>query len=257
MTGRSPQTRVLLWSSPRSVSTAFEHSVCSLPQVKGFHEPYSSAFYLGEEKRSPRYRDAEPLTGFRYAQVRERLEAQYPEAQALFVKDMAYAFERDLSLLPAGYTHSFLIRDPRHSVTSLHRILSGGNVPEWREFIELEISLEDLRWLFQVRRDCGEKPALVVADDLLRSPESIMAQYCEAVGLEYDPSMLSWEAPLSDERSVVWQGDWYETLASSGGFDGRVTERTPDLDSLPSEVRRAIDANLPIYEELREYRIRP
>ena len=40
-----PPTRVLLWSAPRSMSTAFERSIRELDGVKVIHQPHSMAYY--------------------------------------------------------------------------------------------------------------------------------------------------------------------------------------------------------------------
>lgn len=251
-----PRTRVLLWSAPRSISTAFEHSVGSLPGVIGFHEPFSSAFYLGEEKSSPRYAGDESLPGFRYSEVRESLEADYPEAAALFVKDMAYAIEGDLDRLPSGFTHSFLIRDPRRSIPSFYKIMATGKLPQWIEFMPEEVELSALEALYEHFESMyGKRPAVVDADDLLSDPAGIMTAYCAAVGLEFNDSMLQWDASESVKRLAVWEGDWYETLSSSTGFDSGRARIESVFDGLPGKVSTAIDAAMPVYERMRSRRL--
>ena len=144
MTGARGCPRVFLWSAPRCISTAFEHSVRTLEGIRTFHEPFSAAVYLGEERTSPRYADVDPIPGFRFAEVKQRLEAQSPRMRGVFVKDMAYAALDHLAYLPCGFRHTFLIRDPRRSLPSLHRVEASGRVPAWSTFIPEEAGFRQM-----------------------------------------------------------------------------------------------------------------
>ncbi len=252
-----PSTRIILWSLPRSVSTAFEHSVRSLAGVRGFHEPYSAAYYLGEEMRSPRYKGVEPVPDCRFQDIKASLESDDPGCEAFFVKDMAYTLGEDYSLLPEGYTHSFLIRDPRWSIPSLYRILESGKAAHWDDFIPEEFDYAALARLREHLFGHGQVCPIIDSEDLLAEPAATMRAYCDAVGLAYDPAMLSWDSSESEDRWAVWGVEWYETLSGSNGFMVRPRGAEPELGGLPGPVLAAIEAALPVYEGLRAERLVP
>ena len=49
-----------LWATPRSTSTAFERVMSNRGDLTCLHEPFSEAFYYGEDRRNDRYFKADP-----------------------------------------------------------------------------------------------------------------------------------------------------------------------------------------------------
>jgi hypothetical protein len=249
-------SRIMLWSAPRCTSTLFEHAIRLLPGVHGLHEPFSCAFYLGEERSSPRYAGLPPLRGYRRQEISAQLTCNYPPAHSLFVKDMAYAIESDYRRLPREFLHTFLIRDPRQSIVSLYRLLQSAKAPQWSEFIPLEAGFRDLHALYaHVARD-GAEPIVVDSADLLAKPAATLQAYCEAVGLTYDDRALSWDSSQASEQWQMWGTEWYESLMNSSGFTPSGGAGRIDLSGLPAVVRESIDDALPLYDWLRERRLR-
>jgi len=117
-------TLLALWAMPRTVSTAFGRMMIERGDHLVIDEPWSRAYYFGPERRSDRY----PLTfpESTYANVRAGVLAA-GRSTPVFVKDMAYhaapgLTSDDLSAM----THTFLIRDPRAALSSLH-----ARWPDW------------------------------------------------------------------------------------------------------------------------------
>ena len=248
--------RIMLWSAPRCTSTLFEHMMRLLPGVHGLHEPFSCAFYLGEQRSSPRYTKLDPMPGFRWSEVLSALEADYANARAVFVKDMAYAIEGDYSRLPRGYQHTFLIRDPRASVKSLYRLICSEKAPEWSDFIALEVGLVDLLALYEHVCDGDPTPTIIDSADLLAEPAATMRNYCAAVGLEYSESMLSWDPAKASEQWEMWGTEWYETLMTSTGIKPTQRRGPVDITDLPAVIRASVEDSIPAYEYLCERRLR-
>ena len=250
-----PSTRVMLWSAPRSVSTAFERAIRMLAGVKVFHEPYSVAAYQGEERIFDRYRKVDSLARQSYLEVKHRLEATYAEYRAVFIKDMAYAITPRLDSLPSGYRHSFLIRNPERTIPSMHRIAASGRVPEWATCDPREAGFKQMWLLYQYLHDLtGEPPVVVESVDLLSRPHETMNAYCGAVGLPFEPSMLHWDRAKSTKEWDEWGEVWYATLMRSTGFaDPQCGAK--DLDALPIEIRNAIQDAQPHYRNLYRQRL--
>ena len=67
---------VALWAVPRSISTAFERVFVERDDFEVLHEPFSAAYYYGEDRPSDRYADVEPRAENNY----ERVLAESPGA---------------------------------------------------------------------------------------------------------------------------------------------------------------------------------
>ena len=65
--------RVILWTVPRSVSTAFERAFMQRPGTRTCHEPYGGPYYFGPERSSPRYVSSPPDPAQSYARETEDL----------------------------------------------------------------------------------------------------------------------------------------------------------------------------------------
>ena len=95
-----PHRQVILWSLPRSGSTAFERSIRELQKVKVLHEPHQSAFYSGPERlyqHTLYNEDGRPwdVPTATFEATRRTIsslveEREKEENQHLFIKDISY-----------------------------------------------------------------------------------------------------------------------------------------------------------------------
>lgn len=80
--------------------------------------------------------------------------------------------------------------------------------------------------------------------------------YCNAIDEPFVAEALSWEP--GDRSDVLWyDGDdsvWHESLKNSDGLKAQPRKEV-DIDALPNELRRQYEIFMPIYEEMRLYRI--
>ncbi|KAK3697916.1 hypothetical protein QZH41_003260 [Actinostola sp. cb2023] len=81
---------VLLWTAPRSVSTAFERSIRTLSKTKAFHESYSVPYFHGPERQSTRYRSTPIDPEKTYDIATKLLLQEYDGIDLVFTKNMAY-----------------------------------------------------------------------------------------------------------------------------------------------------------------------
>ena len=241
--------RIILWSAPRCTSTVFEHSIGALRGIKTFHEIYTNAAYFGEERTFKRYIDQTPIPNYRFSDVQNTLEGDFPEHTAVFCKEMAYSVNGHLDSLPHGYRHSFLIRSPRKAVTSMYRLAQSGEVPRWQKFDPREVGFDALWQLYEYVLTFSTHPTIIIdSDDLLSRPGEAMDAYCNHVGLEFDPNMLKWGERENHERIEHWGTAWYRTLLESKGFSGATP--TSDQIALPPSLESAIEEALPFYDAL-------
>lgn len=128
-----------------------------------------------------------------------------------------------------GYKHIYLIRHPTRVVSSY---LAKREEPELDD-----IGFHQQALLFE--RFGG---VVINSHDILAKPKRALNRLCDAIGLPFDPTMLSW--PQGGHKSDgIWASHWYDSAHRSTGFSG--VERP-----MPKLEHPLINAALPFYEEL-------
>jgi hypothetical protein len=237
---------VVLWSMPRSGSTAFERMMIERGDHTVRSEPFSQAYYDGPARRSERFETTQPgATIERIAGEIIKLAAREP----VFVKDMAYhvcpgASEADTRLL-AHFNSTFLIRDPAWSVPSLAR--------QWPDFTLEEVGIDALEDLVAAVEHLGTDPVIVDHDDVRADPQGMVRAWCDAVGIPFLPDALSWKRG-SQPGWDRWS-EWHETTSGTTGFLPRSVTPPPTADD--PRVADAIAATRVGYERLHMRRVQP
>ncbi|XP_033115223.1 uncharacterized protein LOC117115487 [Anneissia japonica] len=117
MATESTQTRVLLWTAPRCMSTAFTRSVNTLDDSVVFHENFKAAYFYGPKGNQTNLFSFAPYHTYDY--VKALLQQEMPGKRVLFAKDFAYVLQGKFEKIPDGYIHTFLIRNPTKVFMSL------------------------------------------------------------------------------------------------------------------------------------------
>ncbi len=233
---------VALWAVPRSISTAFERVFVERGDFKVFHEPFSASYYYSTERRSDRYADEEPKEEYDHRKVLARLLGSYEKP--VFFKDMAYHVSGFMTReFVAKFRNTFIVREPRSVIASLHEM--------WPDFTFEEAGYEELHRLFGYALEEGQAPVVVDASDLSEHPESIVAAYCEKLGIPHKPEALSWE-PREVPEWQMWEG-WHEQAQKSTGI-GKISRKEVTLSE---ELEEVYGRCLPYYEALYAERLRP
>ena len=231
---------VALWAVPRSISTAFERVFVERDDFEVLHEPFSAAYYYGEDRVSDRYADAEPKPEYSYERVLE--DVFKPRGERVFVKDMAYQAKKVLSPeFASRFANTFIVRDPKYVLMSLYKM--------WPDFTLEETGYEDLYKLFKYATDAGEDVAVVDAMTFSENPAGVLAAYCEHLEVPFTAGSLTWES-RDVRRWDGWEG-WHADAESSTGI-----EPADRLDpTLPPELEAAYEHCLPYYYELAAHAI--
>ena len=144
----------------------------------------------------------------------------------------------------AGFTHAFLIREPEQMIASYLRKREAAAF--------VDFGLERQAEFFEREADrLGHTPPVIEANDVLADPAGVLSNLCEALGIEWDPAMLSW-APGRRATDGPWAPHWYAAVEASTGFGPPEAERV----ELDGEARRVADQCRPYYERLARHRIR-
>ena len=106
--------------------------------------------------------------------------------------------------------HAFLIRTPEAVAASFHK--------GWPQMGADDLGFRRQAELFDhVCQIAGAAPPVIEARDVLERPEATLRALCVALGVEFDPAMLSWPAgPRGSDG--VWAAHWYGRVNQSTGF---------------------------------------
>ncbi|MEM8837860.1 MAG: sulfotransferase family protein [Pseudomonadota bacterium] len=238
-----------LWAVPRSTSTAFEWMMRQRGDMTCFHEPFGEAWYQGEAPLWPRATASSKRTpGLTLQSVRDHLFG-LAEADAIFIKDFPHYIDHmwDDAFL-SHFTHSFLIRDPAKTITSMF--------DKWPDFHKKEVGFSEQRMLFdRITEMNGNPPPVLDSDDLLEDPVGMVRVWSEAVGIPFMESALSWEPGARDEVSWWDGGSFHANLRNSDGL--KPQKRTyKEIGDVPDRVRTIYDECLTHYRHLHAFRLK-
>lgn len=240
---------LILWSTPRTTSTAFEWMMRMRGDMACFHEPFGEAWYKGDDAGWPRMTaESERITGLTMQSVYDRILAT-AQSRPVFSKDMPHYLAPDVdNAFLEPFRHSFLIRDPSKSIPSIFKRGPNWSISEY--------GFEEHRRLFDRISDRdGKAPPVIDSDDLLENPVGIVSSWCSAVGIDFMPEALSWEPGARLEVGWYDNGSWHDSLSASDGL--KPQPRTyGDIQSQPDHVKDIYTMALPHYEHLYPHRLR-
>ena len=241
--------RICLWSGPRNVSTALMYAFAQRSDTEVIDEPLY-AHYLYTKYGPQALKSRHPATAAVMAsmstdgaQVIEKVILGPCEKPVLFMKQMAHhLIDIDRSFLQ--HTHNvLLIRDPREMLPSLAKVIGTPTLADTGLKTQYDL-LTDLR-------AAGQSPPILDARLLLENPYSVLSQLCERIGLQFEPSMLSWEAG-GNPADGVWAPYWYQNVHRSIGF----APYRPKSEPFPTELEPVLAVCMPYYKALRNDAVR-
>jgi hypothetical protein len=242
----APLLRIAMWSGPRNISTALMRAWENRGDCWVSDEPLYAAYLAATGLDHPG-REAVIAAGETDPQrVVEALLGPAPDAKPLwYQKHMSH------HLLPGqprkwvhALTNVFLIRDPEEVVASY--LKSRATVTP------ADIGLPQQGELFdELAERSGVAPPVIDAGDFLRTPEAHLRALCAWLGIEFTDRMLHWR-PGPRDSDGVWAPHWYDAVWASTGFEP-YRQREVRLDG---DAARVAEACRPVYERLREHRLK-
>lgn len=232
-----------MWSGPRTVSTALMRSFGNRADTVVVDEPLYG-YYLAQTGIDHPGRDeiiASMPGGWR-AILTALTTAPLPAGVSVsYQKHMTHHLLPDIDRAwLAGLTHAFLIRDPRRLLASYARVRSAP--------VLADLGLEQQAEIF-----AAFGGPVIDSADILRHPAAALTALCDALGIGFDPAMLSWPAG-SRPTDGVWAKYWYDSVWRSTGFG---PYREQERIELPPELEPLAAQCEPYYQELARHRLRP
>lgn len=202
---------VMLWATPRSVSTAFERVMKNSPELDIVHEPFSDTYHYSEDRRSCRYGDWDKQPALANAAVVNATLLDMAKSKRVFVKELAFQGEAYANDQVYAQSHHLIItRNPNNVYKSLIKLKP--------DFTEDEFGFTALFRVYSRIRCMSSNVFVVDGDQFSRHPEKIVETTCSEIGINYKPTMLQWD----DGKIRDWstseaqsQAKWHRTLEKS------------------------------------------
>jgi Sulfotransferase domain len=234
-------TRIAMWSGPRTVSTALMRSFENRTDTIVVDEPLYGYYLATTGIDHP---GADEIIASMSSDWRTVLAgltgAPLPAGVSVYYqKHMTHHLLPEIDRAAfAGLKHAFLIRDPRRLLASYARVRSQPTLAD--------LGLEQQAEIF---RTFGGP--VIDSADILRDPPAALEALCDALGIGFDPAMLSWPAGPRPTDGV-WAKYWYDNVWRSTGFGPYRESATADL---PPELEPLAAVCQPYYDELAAHRL--
>ena len=235
--------RVAMWSGPRNISTAMMRSFSSRADCAVSDEPFYGVFLKATGEPHPMAAETIADMDCEWHSVLATQSGDAPGGAAIwYQKHMPHHMVGQASIVDMpDHRHAFLIRAPERVVAS-YRAKNELRAPEMLGFGQMRRYFED-----EADR-LGHAPPVVDSDAILANPEGSLAALCAALGIDWDPAMLSWKTGPHPEDGI-WGAHWYDKVNASTGF-GSPPGELPRLEGEYAQVAEACRAD---YEALRAH----
>lgn len=231
--------RIAMWSGPRNLSTAMMYSFGARTDCAVVDEPFYGPYLRMTCLKHPMYQEIMDSRPEEAQEVSAQLTGPIPaQKQHFYQKHMTQhmipAMPRDWM---AEVKNVFLIRHPARVIASF-----GA---KWDGFGLEDIGFTQQTELFEHVKALGQTPVVVDSADIRRDPEPMLRKLCDAIGLEFDPAMLSWPRGGHPDDGV-WAAHWYGAVHQSTGF----APAEGALPTLTGKAAELLEQALPHYERL-------
>ena len=237
--------RIAMWSGPRNLSTAMMRSFGSRADTFVSDEPFYGCFLKSTGADHPMREEVIAAMDCDWRSVVSNLRGPSPDGSAVwYQKHMWHHMAGPVGYDDfAGFTHAFLIREPEQMIASYLRKRESAAFEDFG--LERQV-----RFFDRETERLGHAPPVIDANDVLANPEGVLPKLCAALGISWDPAMLSW-APGRRDTDGPWAPHWYAAVEESTGFAPPETEPI----NLPHDARCLADQCRPFYERLAAHRI--
>lgn len=232
-----------LLSNPRNVSTALMYSFAQRKDCAVIDEPFY-AYYLKESgEKHPMNQEILQALPVESADVAAMIEKMHNDSVHLFVKNMAHHIRGMDPSVFKDRQNIIFIRHPKEVLSSFSRVIARPTLKD--------IAIKDQYQLHDHFQKTGAPVTVMDARDLLSDPARMLRQLCDAMGLDWDPAMLSWEAGEKNYDGV-WAPAWYANVHESTGF---VHPGHFGQNDLPDFLEEVLDEALEYYRPLYRKRL--
>lgn len=231
--------KIAMWSGPRNLSTAMMYAFGNRADCAIWDEPFYAPYLAATDADHPMKsailaaHETDPLA------VAARCAGPIPDGNSVFyMKHMPHHMQPDFPL------------DWANSCTNIHLIRHPARVIASYGAKRDDVTFEDIGFAQQVALFDQIGGIVIDSSDIRQDPETMLQILCDAIGLDFDPAMLSWLAgPRADDG--IWASHWYNAVHQSTGLDGA----EGPLPVLTGRDLQLLEKALPYYDKLASLRL--
>ncbi|MEO9469218.1 HAD family hydrolase [Parasphingorhabdus sp.] len=214
MTSASSQepVRIAMWSGPRNISTAMMRSFGSRRDCAVTDEPFYGAYLKDTGEPQPMAGQVIADMDCEWDSVANAMRGPVPDQKPIwYQKHMPHHMVGGISISDfPDHRHAFLIRDPVRVVASY----AAKRVKVTPDDLGYARQLE---YVDQAAQMSGEPPIVMDSADIARNPDQSLQKLCKALGISWDPAMLSWPTGRRNTDGI-WGNHWYNRVIKTTGF---------------------------------------
>ncbi len=233
--------KIAMWSGPRNLSTAMMYAFAQRADTAVWDEPFYAAYLKATGIDHP-FAAASMAGGETDpAQVAQLCCTPPLTRPHHYQKHMTHHMIANFPLdWLRDVTNVFLIRHPARVVASYLQKREEPNADDLGFARQAEI--------YDHVCALGQSPVVVDSFAVREDPEAMLGKLCAALGLAFDPAMLSWPQG-GNAADGPWAPHWYGSVHRSTGFAG------PEgpLPDLTGPARDIAEAAMPVYERLKRH----
>lgn len=232
--------KIAMWSGPRNLSTTMMYAFGNRTDFHVIDEPFYGPYLratglahpMGAEIMASRPESAE--------EVEAQLCGPIPDGKPhAYHKHMC---QHMIPEIPRDFMKTcknvFLLRHPARVVASFSKGFENPTAADIGFAAQAE--------LYDHVVALGLTPYVIDSADIRRDPEGKLRALCAALGLAFDPAMLSWPAG-GHRQDGVWAAHWYASVHRSNGFAGP-EGALPKLDDAGAALA---EEAMPHYQKMR------
>ena len=230
---KSDCVKIALWSGPRNISTALMYSFANRSDTAIVDEPLFGYFLRKTGVWRPSREEVLATMETDPEKIIHSLLEPSTDMPVYFMKHMAnQLIDLNLAFLDF-FKNVILIRDPKDVLLSYSKQIEEPTLLDTA--YKMQADLVD-------HLDKVGTPFVVLnAKNVLLNPEGQIRLLCDKLNIDFQSSMLNWDAGPREEDGI-WAKYWYNSVHESTGF-GSYREKD---EKLPSSLT-------PLYEECMEY----
>ena len=207
---RTKVKKIMLWSSPRNISTALMYSFAQRSDTKVVDEPFY-AYYLTHVNTKvdhPGKREIINSQSSSFNEIVSEME-MFMEKDVLFIKNMTHHLAKTNVNFSRNWYHVILTRSPQSAYISFKKVISNPTVLDmgYKEQYAIALKFKKKNIPFYI----------LSSEELLNSPKKELKNLCDYLKINFDNNMLSWDRGGIKEDGI-WAKFWYENVHKSHGF---------------------------------------
>lgn len=207
---RTKVKKIMLWSSPRNISTALMYSFAQRIDTKVVDEPFY-AYYLTHVNTKVDHPGKREIINSQSSSLNEIVNEieMFMEKDVLFIKNMTHHLAKTNVNFSRDWYHVILTRSPQSAYISFKKVISNPTVLDmgYKEQYAIALKFKKKNIPFYI----------LSSEELLNSPKKELENLCDYLKINFDNNMLSWDRGGIKEDGI-WAKYWYENVHKSHGF---------------------------------------